>query len=63
MALIDRAFERAFTRGELTVTHPDDTRRTFGALDPEFAPVTIRLTRGAMGEIVRNPALARPRLP
>ena len=55
MALIDRFFERAFKRGELTVIHPDGTRRTFGQPDAEFAPVTIRLARGAAGAILRNP--------
>ena len=55
MALIDRFFERAFTRGELTVIHPDGSRRTFGSPDPELAPVTIRLAHGAAGRIMRNP--------
>jgi cyclopropane-fatty-acyl-phospholipid synthase len=55
VALIDRFFERAFRRGELTVIHPDGTRRTFGVPDPEFPPVTIRLARGAAAAILRNP--------
>ncbi len=55
MPLIDRFFERAFRRGELTVIHSDGSRRTFGQPDAEFAPVTIRLARGAAGAILRNP--------
>ena len=55
MALIDRFFARAFKRGVLTVIHPDGSRRTFGAPDPAFAPVTIRLARGAAAAIMRNP--------
>ena len=57
MALIDRFFARAFKRGELTVIHPDGARRTFGAPDPDFAPVTIRLARGVTGAIMRNPGV------
>jgi cyclopropane-fatty-acyl-phospholipid synthase len=57
MALIDIFFERAFRRGELTVIHPDGSSRRFGTPDPDFAPVTIRLHRGAAGQILRDPAV------
>ena len=57
MALIDAFFARAFKRGELTVIHPDGASRTFGAPDPEFPPVTIRLAKGAALQILRDPAV------
>ncbi|URW75701.1 cyclopropane-fatty-acyl-phospholipid synthase family protein [Sphingomonas donggukensis] len=57
MALIDRFFARAFTRGELTVIHPGGATRVFGAPDPALAPVTIRLARGAARQIMRDPAI------
>ena len=44
MALIDHFFARAIKRGEFTVIHADGTARSFGAPDPEIAPVTIRFT-------------------
>lgn len=57
MALIDRFFERAIRRGELTVIHADGTARIFGAPDPEYAPVTIRFTdRRVTRQIVADPA-------
>ena len=57
MAFIDRFFARAFTRGQLTVIHPDGTRATFGSPDPELAPVTIRLAPGTARAIMTDPAL------
>ena len=57
MALIDRFFDRAVKRGELTLIRPDGSSRTFGSPDPALKPVTIRLSKGAEGRIVRDPAL------
>jgi cyclopropane-fatty-acyl-phospholipid synthase len=57
MALIDRFFDRAVKRGELTLIRPDGTTRSFGSPDPDLKPVTIRLSKGAEGRIVRDPAL------
>ncbi|MGN7997696.1 class I SAM-dependent methyltransferase [Sphingomonas sp. 22176] len=57
MALIDRFFDRAVKRGELTLIRPDGSTRTFGSPDPALKPVTIRLSKGAEGRIVRDPAL------
>ncbi|WP_066798751.1 SAM-dependent methyltransferase [Sphingomonas soli] len=57
MALIDRFFERAIRRGELEVIHADGTVRRFGAPDPEFPGVTMRLAPGVAGRILRDPAL------
>jgi cyclopropane-fatty-acyl-phospholipid synthase len=57
MALIDRFFERAVKRGQLTVIHADGSSRSFGEADAELKPVTIRLNKGAQAQIVRNPAL------
>ncbi|RSV44801.1 class I SAM-dependent methyltransferase, partial [Sphingomonas sp. ABOLE] len=57
MALIDRFFDRAVKRGELTLIRPDGSTRTFGSPDAVLKPVTIRLSKGAEGRIVRDPAL------
>lgn len=57
MALIDRFFERAVKRGQLTVLHPDGTSRSFGTPDAELEPVTIRFAKGAAAAILRNPSL------
>ncbi len=57
MALIDRFFDRAVKRGELTLIRPDGSTRSFGSPDPALKPVTIRLSKGAEGRIVRDPAL------
>lgn len=57
MALIDRFLDRAVKRGELTLIRPDGTTRTFGSPVPELKPVTMRLSKGAEGRIVRDPAL------
>ena len=57
MALIDRFLDRAVKRGELTLIRPDGTTRTFGSPDPALKPVTMRLSKGAEGRIVRDPAL------
>jgi cyclopropane-fatty-acyl-phospholipid synthase len=57
MALIDRFFDRAVKRGELTLIRPDGSSRSFGSPDPTLKPVTIRLAKGAEGRIVRDPAL------
>ncbi len=58
MALIDRFLARQITRGQLTVIHANGTTRSFGAPDPDFAPVSIRFTdNGATRAIVMHPAL------
>ncbi|KQN19569.1 cyclopropane-fatty-acyl-phospholipid synthase [Sphingomonas sp. Leaf33] len=57
MALIDLFFARAFTRGRLSVIHPDGSTRTFGDGDPAWPGVAIRLARGAALRIARDPAL------
>ncbi|MDP5279341.1 cyclopropane-fatty-acyl-phospholipid synthase family protein [Sphingomonas sp. DG1-23] len=57
MALIDRFFERAVKRGQLTVFHADGTSRSFGAPDAAIRPVTLRFGPGAAAAIVRNPSL------
>ncbi len=57
MALIDRFLDRAVKRGELTLIRPDGSTRTFGTPDPALTPVTMRLSKGAEGRIVRDPAL------
>ncbi|WP_066725481.1 SAM-dependent methyltransferase [Sphingomonas pituitosa] len=57
MALIDRFLDRAVKRGELTLIRPDGSSRTFGSPDPDLKPVTMRLSKGAEGRIVRDPAL------
>ena len=57
MALIDRFLDRAVKRGELTLIRPDGTTRSFGSHDPDLKPVTMRLSKGAEGRIVRDPAL------
>jgi cyclopropane-fatty-acyl-phospholipid synthase len=57
MALIDRFFERAVKRGQLTVIHADGTSRSFGVPDPDIKPVTVRFGPGAAAAIVRDPSL------
>ncbi|WNO54178.1 cyclopropane-fatty-acyl-phospholipid synthase family protein [Stakelama saccharophila] len=58
MALIDRFFEHAVTRGELTVIYPGGRTRSFGRPDPEFAPVTLRIhDRRVFTEILSDPSL------
>lgn len=57
MALIDRFLDRAVKRGELTLIRPDGSSRRFGSPDPDLKPVTMRLSKGAEGRIVRDPAL------
>ncbi|WP_404335270.1 class I SAM-dependent methyltransferase [Sphingomonas sp. MMS12-HWE2-04] len=57
MALIDRFFERAVKRGQLTVIHSDGATRTFGAADAELKPVTLRLAKGAQRRILTDPSL------
>ena len=57
MALIDRFFERAVKRGQLTVIHADGSSRSFGAPDPDIRPVTVRFGPGAAAAIVRDPSL------
>lgn len=57
MGMIDRFLTRAVKRGQLTVHHADGSERSFGAPDPDLAPVTIRLAKGAAGRIVRDPSL------
>ncbi len=55
MALIDHFFAKAFTRGQLSVIHPDGRQAVFGTSDPELAPVTIRLAAGAARAILTDP--------
>ena len=56
MALIDHFLARAVKRGELTLTHPDGQRVTFGAPDPVLPSVAIRFTDAAAERaIVMNP--------
>jgi cyclopropane-fatty-acyl-phospholipid synthase len=56
MALIDRFFERAIKRGELTVIHADGHARSFGTPDPEFPSVTIRFVeKGVTRSILADP--------
>jgi len=58
MALIDHFFARAIKRGEFTVIHADGTARSFGAPDPEIAPVTIRFTDPSVTRrILTDPSL------
>lgn len=58
MALIDHFFARAIKRGEFTVIHADGTARSFGAPDPEIAPVTIRFTDPSVPRrILTDPSL------
>ena len=58
MALIDHFFARAIKRGEFTVIHADGTARSFGAPDPEIAPVTIRFTDSSVARrILTDPSL------
>lgn len=58
MALIDHFFARAIKRGEFTVIHADGTARSFGAPDPEIAPVTIRFTDPSVSRrILTDPSL------
>lgn len=56
MALIDRFFERAIKRGELTVIHADGSARSFGTADPDFPSVTIRFAdKGVTRSILADP--------
>jgi cyclopropane-fatty-acyl-phospholipid synthase len=56
--LLDVALRRLLKRGELTVIHADQTRRTYGAPEPGRAPVAVRLTDDRIaGELARNPRL------
>lgn len=58
MALIDHFFTRSVKRGELTVIHADGSARSFGAPDPNLAPVTIRFTHPSVARrILTDPAL------
>ena len=58
MSLIDRFLTRAFRRGEITVTLPGGTTRTYGAPDPALAPGAITLhDRRTLLAIVRDPSL------
>ena len=56
MVLIDRFFERAIKRGELTVIHADGTARRFGTPDPDFPSVAIRFAdKGVTRSIIADP--------
>ncbi|MBR0553234.1 cyclopropane-fatty-acyl-phospholipid synthase family protein [Stakelama marina] len=58
MALIDRFFERAVKRGELTIIYPNGRKRSFGKPDPDLPPVTLKFAdRKIFAEIVRDPSL------
>ncbi|HEY0624355.1 cyclopropane-fatty-acyl-phospholipid synthase family protein [Sphingomonas sp.] len=58
MALIDHFFARALKRGEFTVIHADGTARSFGAPDPDIAPVTIRFADPSVPRrILTDPSL------
>ncbi|MEI9927458.1 MAG: cyclopropane-fatty-acyl-phospholipid synthase family protein [Sphingomonas sp.] len=57
MAIIDRFFSRAVKRGQLTVINPDGRMAVFGSPDCALHPVTIRLGRGVVGAILRDPGL------
>jgi cyclopropane-fatty-acyl-phospholipid synthase len=58
MALIDHFFTRAVKRGELTVIHADGSARSFGAPDPQLAPVTLRFADPSVARrILTDPAL------
>ena len=59
MPLLDRFLTRAVTRGALTLTHSDGTRRTFGVPDPGFPTVAIRFADWAAERaILSHPSLA-----
>jgi len=58
MALIDRFLERVIRKGRLTLIRPDGTSRTFGAAEPGFPDVTMRLCDLKAGrDIVLHPRL------
>ena len=58
MALIDLFLSRAFKRGQLTVTLPDGTTRTYGEPSADLSPVAIRFVdNSVMRGILRDPGL------
>ncbi|MBN8815788.1 MAG: class I SAM-dependent methyltransferase [Sphingomonas sp.] len=58
MALLDLFLNRAIKRGEVTITYPDGSERTFGKPDPELGDVGIKFTdKGAISALARDPAV------
>src|SRR3569623_3026390 len=58
MALLDLFLSRAIKRGEVTITHPDGTQRTFGTPDATRGQVGLRCAdKGAIRARVRDPAI------
>src|SRR3569623_296193 len=58
MALLDLFLPRASKRGEVTITHPDGTLRTFGTPDATLGHVGLRFAdKGAIRALVRDPAI------
>ena len=56
MLLLDRMLRRLVRKGELTVINYDGKTYRYGAPDPNFPPVVIRLTdRGAAWHIAKDP--------
>jgi cyclopropane-fatty-acyl-phospholipid synthase len=58
MALLDLFLNRAIKRGEVTISYPDGSERTFGKPDAELGHVGLKFTdKGAIGAIARDPAV------
>ncbi|THD36040.1 MAG: class I SAM-dependent methyltransferase [Sphingomonas sp.] len=58
MALFDLFLSRAIKRGEVTITYPDGTQRTFGTPDARLGHVGLRFTdKGAIRALVRDPGV------
>ena len=58
MALIDQFLSRVIKKGTLTLIHADGSRRVFGAPDPDFPNVTLRMNDRTVGrDIVLHPRL------
>jgi len=58
MWLLDKALTGYVSRGELTVIDHKGKTYRYGRPDPEFRPVTVRMTDGRVaGDIIRDPGL------
>ena len=56
MWLLDKLLRRLFTKGELTVVDHDGSEHRYGAPEPGFAPIRVRLTdKGAAFHIAKDP--------
>lgn len=56
MWLLDKMLHKLITKGELLVTDHDGREYRYGAPDPDYGPVSVRLTdRGAAFHIAKDP--------